>query len=79
MSALPEPGWFCFPCIYGNAYKNNNDYPASYTSNAQSYTVDGITYGALQRCVNHAGNGIQSECDPETEGNVGMRPDYFLR
>ena len=51
---VSEPGWYCFPIIYGNAYKNDVDNPSSYKSSATAVSP----YGALGTFVNHLGNGI---------------------
>ena len=68
---VSDPGWYCFPCIYGNAYKNDNDYPAAYTSSATS----GTSSFALQRFVNHAGNGITNGWIQNNEGMGAILSD----
>ena len=51
---ISDPGWYCIPCIYGNAYKNGQDNPAAYTSTASASGG----YPALNHFVNHLGNPI---------------------
>ncbi len=63
-----NPGTYSFPLVYGNAIRENNDDPSTYTSSSNESST-----GVLGRFINHTGSGITSPWIAENNGCTPVR------
>lgn len=63
---VSAPGWYCFPCVYGNAIKNG-------AVNSNAYTQHGsLSDNVMPNFINHAGTAVNAPWITKGTGGSGV-------